>query len=218
MGYFKKKFRSVKKLPSWLYVFPELLVRLWLFSCRVRVSDPYNQVSDSHAVIPLLWHNRLLFFPLMFPREVRERTVALISPSRDGQYIADFAARFGVRALRGSSRDRGMLAQHQAFKELAAGNHVVFTPDGPRGPKYKMSRGPIHLAGLSGRPIVPLAINASRYWQLRSWDNFQLPKPFCRIDLVVGKPLNIPADLSTEEMERERVRIENELKTISRDL
>jgi len=218
MGWFKKKFRSMKKLPSWLYIFPELLVRAWAGSCRIRITDPGNQIRDSRAVIPLLWHNRLLFFPLLFPPEVRRRTVALISPSRDGQYIADFAARFGVRALRGSSRDRGMLAQHNAFREIQAGNHVVFTPDGPRGPKYRLSRGPIHLASVSGRPVLPIAINASRYWQLRSWDNFQLPKPFCRIELVLGAPIYIPPDLTAEEMEKKRAEVEAAMNSLARDL
>lgn len=218
MSSLKKKFRSVKKLPSWLYLFPELLVRLWLFSCRVRIYDPTGQIRNPEALIPLLWHNRLLFMPLVFPPQVRRRTVALISPSRDGQYIADFAGRFGVRALRGSSRDRGSSAQHQAFREIASGNHVVFTPDGPRGPKYRLSRGPIHLASLSGRPIVPVAINASRYWQLKSWDNFQLPKPFCRIEVVVGAPIQVPPELSMEQMEETRKEVEAAMRSISRDL
>ncbi len=218
MGFFKQKFRNIKKLPDWIYVFPELLVRAWLATCKVTVQDPKNLILESKAAIPLLWHNRLIFFPLLFPNEVRRRTVALISPSRDGQYIADFAGRFGVRALRGSSNKKGASAQRQALHELENGNHVVFTPDGPRGPKYVLSKGPIHLAMLTGRPIVVLAINASKYWQLKSWDNFQLPKPFCRIKLVAAGPFYIPPDLSDAGIEEARVKIEQTLKEISCDL
>lgn len=217
MGILKKKFRSIKKLPDWIYIFPELLVRLWKSTCRVKIHDPYNHIESTEGLIVLLWHNRLLFFPLLFPLATRKRTVALISPSRDGQYIADFARRFGVRALRGSSNKRGALAQRAAVHELENGYNVVFTPDGPRGPKYRLSRGPVHLAMLTGHRIIPVAVNCSRYWQLKSWDNFQLPKPFCRIDLTLGQAVTIPSGLSDEELENERLRVEKLLTEVTRD-
>lgn len=217
MGILKKKFRSIKKLPDWIYIFPELLVRLWKSTCRVKVHDPYNHIESTEGLIVLLWHNRLLFFPLLFPLATRKRTVALISPSRDGQYIADFAGRFGVRALRGSSNKRGALAQRAAVHELEKGYNVVFTPDGPRGPKYRLSRGPVHLAMLTGHRIIPVAVNCSRYWQLKSWDNFQLPKPFCRVDLTLGQAVTIPSNLSDEELENERLRVEKLLTEVTRD-
>lgn len=217
MGILKKKFRSIKKLPDWVYIFPELLVRLWKSTCRVTVHDPYNHIESTEGLIVLLWHNRLLFFPLLFPLATRKRTVALISPSRDGQYIADFAGRFGVRALRGSSNKRGALAQRAAVHELESGRNVVFTPDGPRGPKYRLSRGPVHLAMLTGHRIIPVAVNCSRYWQLRSWDNFQLPKPFCKIDLVLGEAVAVAPNLSDAELESERIRVEKLLAGVTRD-
>jgi lysophospholipid acyltransferase (LPLAT)-like uncharacterized protein len=33
----------------------------------------------------------------------------------------------------------------------------------------------------AGAPIVPMAVAASRSWQLRSWDRFEIPKPFARV-------------------------------------
>lgn len=217
MGILKKKFRSIKKLPDWIYIFPELLVRLWKSSCRIKITDPFNHIESTEGLIVLLWHNRLLFFPLLFPLPTRQRTVALISPSRDGQYIADFAGRFGVRALRGSSNKRGALAQLAAVRELEHGNNVVFTPDGPRGPKYHLSRGPVHLAMRTGHRIIPVSVNCSRYWELKSWDNFQLPKPFCKIEVILGAPLTIPPDLDDATLERERLRVEALLRGVTRD-
>jgi lysophospholipid acyltransferase (LPLAT)-like uncharacterized protein len=81
-----------------------------------------------------------------------------------------------------------------------------------------MHRGPIHLASLTNTRIVPLIINASRYWQLKSWDRFQIPKPFSRLTLVLGDPLEIPGDLSSkEELEIWRQRVEGKLMEITRD-
>ncbi len=217
MGLFKKKFRNIKKLPNWIYFFPEMFVRCWLLSCRVKVIDPQNLIVNSRSAIVLLWHNRLLFFPVLFPKATRLRTTAMISPSRDGQYIADFAGRFGIKALRGSSSKKGASAQRLAISELEAGNHVVITPDGPRGPKYILSRGPAQLAMLTSRPVIPAVVNASRYWQLKSWDNFQLPKPFCKIELIIGEPIHVPQNLNAEQIEQERLKIQDSLVKITRD-
>jgi lysophospholipid acyltransferase (LPLAT)-like uncharacterized protein len=93
--------------------------------------------------------------------------------------------------------------------------NISMTPDGPRGPKYKLSMGPIILSSMTGYPILPISVNASRYWQLKSWDNFQIPKPFSRLQLNVGKSISIPPNLSDEEMEKWRVHVEEKLNEVS---
>ena len=105
---------------------------------------------------------------------------------------------FGLRSARGSSSRAGAHAQLEAARALKSGYHVAFTPDGPRGPRYHMSKGPIHLASMYGTCVLPVAVNASRYWECRSWDRFQIPKPFCKLQLVIGKPITIPPDLDAE--------------------
>lgn len=218
MNLLKKKFRKVKKLPDWLFVPPALLLRCFKrFLLRTEVSGPYHLVESSDSFITVTWHNRLLYFPAMFPRHVRKRTSAVISASRDGQYIADLAKQFGVSSVRGSTSRKGADAQRQALKALRAGNHVSFTPDGPRGPRYAMSRGPIHLASISGHQIVPISINASRYWELGSWDGFQIPKPFARVVLTIGDKIAIPPDLNEEELEHWRQFVEKKLLEITAD-
>lgn len=118
--------------------------------------------------------------------------MAVVSASRDGQYIADFISTLGIASLRGSSSKRGLHAQLAAIRAMRDGYHVSFTPDGPRGPRYQMKNGPIQLASLSGRKIIPISLNASRYWSVRSWDRFQIPKPFSRITLELGEAIEIP--------------------------
>jgi lysophospholipid acyltransferase (LPLAT)-like uncharacterized protein len=80
-----------------------------------------------------------------------------------------------------------------------------------------MSQGPIHLASVTGIPVLPIAINASSYWELRSWDRFQIPKPWAKLTLVIGEPIRIPADLDDEELERQRKIVEERLLAITRD-
>ena len=216
MGYLKQKFRDTKKLPDWIFFLLAGFLRFMRFCFyRVKVVDPDGLIGSSRGVVGVTWHNRLLFFPAVFPKEVRKCTVAVVSASRDGQYIADLIKCFGLRSARGSSSRGGAQAQLEASRELKAGNHVSFTPDGPRGPRYRMSKGPIHLASMHHTSVVPVTVNASRYWECKSWDRFQIPKPFSTLTVVIGTPIPVPADLDAEGLEKYRKMAEDALNEIS---
>ena len=196
MGYFKQKFRSIKKLPTWLYWFPARLMVAMLHTLyRVRVEDPFHHIEQARGAVAVTWHNRLMFFAAIFPPATRRRTVAVVSASRDGQYVADFIANLGLRSLRGSSTRGGAKAQ------LA----------------YVMKNGPIQLASLTGGGIIPISVNASRCWAVKSWDRFQIPKPFCRLTLVMGERIAIPPDLDAEGLEYYRKLVEDALLAITVD-
>ena len=219
MGRVKKKFRSIKKLPNWIFFILMLLIKC-MVRCfyRVRIEDPYNYIDSKENFVVVIWHNRLLLLPALFPPSVRKRTKAVISASRDGQYIADVVHQFGLQTLRGSSSRKASNVQRSAVQAVKEGWHVCFTPDGPRGPKYYMHRGPIHLASYTNTRIIPLIVNSSRYWQLKSWDRFQIPKPFSKLTLVVGAPVKIPDNLSDkEDLEIWRQRLEDKLMEITED-
>lgn len=216
MSYLKKKFRETKKLPDWIFwILAGFIKFMRVCFYRVRVVDPDGLINTSERMVAVTWHNRLLFFPAVFPAAVRKRTVAVVSASRDGQYIADLIKCFGLRSARGSSSKGGMHAQLEAARALKDGFHISFTPDGPRGPRYHMSKGPIHLASVYGTCVVPVAINASRYWECRSWDRFQIPKPFSTLTLVIGEPISIPPDLDEESLECYRKQAEDALNRAS---
>ena len=215
---FKHSFRQIKKLPDWIYILPAALLKL-LFRCAYRVTydDPDNLRFTTKTAIGLAWHNRLLFFPAAFAGPLARNTMAVISASRDGQYVADFIARFGIGALRGSSSRGGAAAQLGALKALKDGKFVVFTPDGPRGPRYRLKKGPIQLASLSGVPIALISINASRAWHLSSWDQFQLPCPGAKLTVVIRGLYHIPSDLDAEQLAEHTARIEQEFLKITCD-
>ena len=212
-----KSYRKIKKLPDFVYTPLALILKfVKAFLMKACMTDPHNNMRfEKMPYITVTWHNRLLFFPAMFTKKIRQRTYALISPSRDGQYVADLTKKFGVRSVRGSSNKRGAIALNEAMDILNHGYNLSITPDGPRGPKYKMSRGAIILASKTGYPILPLSINASRYWELKSWDNFQIPKPFSKLELVVGESIKIPPKISEKEIEKWQQFVESKLMEIS---
>ena len=218
MKSFKEYFRQIKKFPTWIFFFPYIILKVnSLLFFRRRIVDPLNMIENARGCVTVTWHNRLLYFPAIFPKAACKRTVAVVSASRDGQYVSDLISFFGIKAMRGSSKKRGANALLGATRALKDGYHVSFTPDGPRGPKYTMSRGPIHLASTQGAKLVPVSINASRYWSIKSWDNFQIPKPFSTLTLVIGEPVAIPPDLDDAGLEEWRIKAEQALMAITED-
>jgi lysophospholipid acyltransferase (LPLAT)-like uncharacterized protein len=219
MGKKKKKSRLIQRLPNWVsFIFVFLMKHAPCCLFKIKIENPHKYLESEENVIIISWHNRLLFLTALFPDRFRRRTKAIVSASRDGQYIADLAHQFGVKTLRGSSSSKASSVQRNATRAIQEGWHVAFTPDGPRGPKYKMQRGPVHLASLTGARIIPVSVNASRYWQLKSWDNFQIPKPFSRLTFVVGDAITVPKKISSkEDMEIWRKKAEASLMKITLD-
>lgn len=184
---------------------------------RLDIHDPNNCMDvKTYPYITVTWHNRLLFFPTLFPRWAREKSAAMISASRDGQYLASIVGYFGIRTVRGSTSRKGAAALRESIAMLKEGTNVCITPDGPRGPRYVMSKGPVILASMTGIPVVPLGINYSSFWELKSWDRFQIPRPWSRIKMVIGDPLRIPPNITDEELEGWRLLLEERLNSASR--
>jgi lysophospholipid acyltransferase (LPLAT)-like uncharacterized protein len=65
--------------------------------------------------------------------------------------------------------------------------------------------------------VCPLSINASKYWSVKSWDGFQIPKPGATLTVVFGKPITVPKNLEGEEIEKWRLVLENALNEITVD-
>ena len=49
--------------------------------------------------------------------------------------------------------------------------------------------------------IITVTGSATKYWQMKSWDRFMLPKPFGKIQIVVSSPINIVEKSYTTEEE-----------------
>lgn len=144
-----------------------------------------TQIDDSQHVC-VCWHGELFMSPQAY-RHVHKKhpASAIISSHFDGSLIAGTLAKFNIRSLRGSSRKGAKQVLIQAFKSIKQGEEVLITPDGPKGPRHAMSDGAIGIALKSKLPIFVMNFQAKRYWKLRSWDKFVIPKPFTQVDFYI---------------------------------
>jgi len=151
-----------------------------------------------------------LIFPFVLRRFfVHRHGAALISASRDGELLADAIKRFGFDVVRGSSSRLGASAILQLEGVLASGRDVVITPDGPRGPAYELGPGIIFLAQKSGAAVVPINIEYSSCWRIKSWARFIVPRPFARVRVIIGAPYRVRSTSTDDEFEAERLRLQN---------
>jgi len=135
-----------------------------------------------------LWHDGI-FLGTYYLRD--RGIVVMTSRSFDGEYIARFIQRFGFGAIRGSSSRGALRAMVAMIKAMRSGLAMAFTVDGPRGPRYVAQPGPILLARKTGNPILPFNIEPRSYWTAKSWDQMQIPKPFTRAAVIIGKPIYV---------------------------
>ena len=186
-------------------------MQLWVRTLRYEIDDRAGVIGKpvNENYIGALWHNRLLIFPFVLRRFFSNRGgAALISASRDGELLADAIKRFDFDVVRGSSSRLGARAILQLTDVLASGRDVVITPDGPRGPAYELGPGIIFLAQKSGAPVVPVNMEYSSYWRLKSWDRFILPRPFSKVRVIIGQSQHVRSTSTPEEFETERLRLQ----------
>jgi len=165
--------------------------------------------------IAALWHNRLLLISFVLKKFVPQRPGAgLISASRDGDLVADLTQRFGFHVVRGSSSRMGASAILELGNVLASGRDILITPDGPRGPAYELGPGIIFLAQKTGAAVVPVNMEYSSCWRVKSWDRFILPRPFSKVRVIFGPPHRVRSTATPEEFEAERLRLQNAMMSL----
>jgi len=188
------------------------LIALLGATLRWRVSglERFDEIAaGGRRPVMAFWHGRILSATYYF----RGRGIVVItSENFDGEWIARIIERFGYGTARGSSSRGGQRALLQLKRALVEGKAAGFTLDGPRGPAERAQPGAVWLAGATGQPLLPFHLEADRSWVARSWDRTQIPKPFSRVALAVGAPIEVPPDADEAVLEAKRLELEEALR------
>lgn len=161
-------------------------------------ADPRASAGPKPGCMVAIWHGRMLV-GVEYAR-ARDWSI-LVSPSADGEISERMLRAFGYRVVRGSSSRGGARALREMLTLLRAGSVIVLTPDGPRGPRHGMNPGLAWMSRATGFPIVPVGLVSDRAWHLSSWDAFTIPKPFARVAIVYGEPVQVPRESSEAELD-----------------
>lgn len=135
----------------------------------------------------------------------------LISQSRDGDLIDTIAKKFKNTSVRGSSSKGGIQALKKLIKLAKENKRIVITPDGPKGPAFKVQDGIITLASKTGIPIIAFHLESTKQKIAKSWDSTRIPFLFNKIIIRYSDPIFIPPNLSEQEFEFYRKLLEEKM-------
>ena len=209
------KARAIGTLAGWI-------IRILSWTLRFKVEDRCGFTEEGRIdgpVIWCIWHNRMVgLATARRPVYPRRQGVVLTSASHDGAAIAAAVKVLGVGAVRGSSSRRGSAAIKELVRCVKRGLDVGVTPDGPRGPRYRLNPGVIKLAQVTQVPVMGFHVHFGAAIRLKTWDRFVIPLPFSKLTVIFDELLAVPRDLDDDGFEAKRREIEEMMRAGVDDL
>lgn len=191
------------------------LIQVVCMTLRIKNEREADEDEYDQTFLACLWHNRNFVCPYVWDQSGYQQEMgAFTSASKDGALLASVVKRFGMQSYRGSTHRRGVTAFLEAKNSVEKGACLAITPDGPKGPIYKIQPGIIKLASLTGIPIVMFCVEYENCWRVNSaWDKYCVPKPFSKVNILWRKPVYIPRDLDESTMREYVEKIELAMRT-----
>jgi lysophospholipid acyltransferase (LPLAT)-like uncharacterized protein len=170
-----------------------------------------NEVEDlvksKKSIIIAVWHDKVALSHDVFTK-VRKKYKkynfhVLASKHGDGMIIGKILNNFKIKSIYGSTRKEGkekrgisLVDFRKIFKLLKSGAAICITPDGPRGPRHKITGHLVNIAKISQAPIFPASYYISNKKIFNTWDKFVFPLPFSKIYFYIGEGIKIPKNLN----------------------
>ncbi len=159
---------------------------------------PRGDLGDGPVIFACL--HRDILPAIMYVRSARP--ALLVSDSPDGDILVKTLGQRDYRIVRGATGGDGRRALVLLRRELEAGHSVGLAVDGPEGPFGSIREGVLHLARLTGTPVVPLVARASHPLILNTWDRTVVPVPFRKVEMDTGPVMRISRDAGDVDMKK----------------
>ncbi len=151
--------------------------------------------NEGKNYVLAFWHGTMLL-PWYLNR--KKNFAALTSKSKDGDLLAKILKHWKYEVVRGSSSTGGNVALGIMIDYAKNNSSIAITPDGPRGPVHKMKAGAVITAKKSGLPLVLCGIGIKKKKNLKSWDSFEVPVPFTKVNVIFSDPVYTDGTLDYE--------------------
>lgn len=174
-------------------------------------TDPAYPGGNARKRLYIFWHE---YIPYMLYLRKRCNLTMLLSRHKDADILGEVADIFGFGTVRGSTSKGGAEAV-RTMMQKSKQCHLTMTPDGPRGPRRKLSRGCIFLASKLQIPLILLGLGYDRPWRMPTWDKFAVPKPFSRARCIFSPEIFVPPNLDKKMSEEFCLAIEKTMTQLS---
>jgi len=178
-----------------LYGFISVLIKTYRIK-TINERNVFELLESKQNFILAFWHGTMLI-PWYYHRN--KRILGLISKSKDGEILARILKKWNYIVARGSSSKGGEIALGIMIDYAKHEGPVCITPDGPKGPPHQFKAGAVIAAKKSGMPLVLLGVGYKNKYSLKSWDKFEIPKPFSEVNLTYSDKIYIDKNATYEE-------------------
>ncbi|TLD96767.1 DUF374 domain-containing protein [Helicobacter jaachi] len=182
-----------------------MYVVLWILYALTRHRFYITPYVGKENIIGAFWHGEFLMLPFIYKqlqkqmsKERNKGYYIIASHHFDAQLMVNLCALFGLKPLRGSTSKGGLKVLIESLKLLENGYDIGIAPDGPKGPYHSIGDGVVAMSKKTKRRIIPMRVVYSKYWELKSWDKFRIPKPFSRIDYYALDGFVVEEDMDLE--------------------
>ncbi|MFI4983730.1 MAG: lysophospholipid acyltransferase family protein [Rickettsiales bacterium] len=189
------------------YKLASYLVRIYVYivlkTCQFTIEfdkEAEEIVKSRRLCLMSYWHGRIIFFPSFYTKY--GKFGAIVSAHGDGQIVADVIESYGHQTARGSSRKNNVSAMRDTIRLLRQNVSIHLTPDGPKGPRFKIKGGVMELAKKFDIAVIPSCFSITRGKMLNTWDRFLLPMPFAKVLINIGKPVYATGVKDNEKLQK----------------
>ena len=152
-----------------------------------------NVIADKNSKqtsgIYYFWHQNLIG-SVLFLKKNQRNINCIVSPSNDGKIAGSVCEKLGFNVLYGSSYKSPVALIKKTLRSLKKDPRLFVVGDGSRGPAFNLQPGIVKLAKTSNLPLIFLECSASSFFTMKkSWDQFQIPKPFSTITIKVHQQM-----------------------------
>ena len=182
------------------YIIPFALKLLYA-SLRISVTPPTlkKQLTEKGAIFTF-WHGKMVAGWLLAKSLLPDKQLqAVVSLSEDGRILSDALEQFDYTLIRGSSSKGADEVKLAMQKSISKEQIIVLTPDGPRGPVNQFKYGTLRIASTNNYQLIFAEINYTKAWKLKSWDKFEIPRPFSKTTVKLHT-IDLPDFISEEEL------------------
>lgn len=185
-----------------LQVLPYIVVGFFVLlykTCKIELINfdrmkPFKNCEKSGILS--FWHKDIVTVVTFF--DSVKKTIAMVSPSKDGEYIARILKIKGIIPSRGSTGKGALMSMREMIRYVKKGFNAAIVADGSRGPALKAQPGAVYLAAQTGSPIIPCNVIIDKKIRFNSWDKMEIPLPFSKIRIVFGPLIHVPKVITKE--------------------
>ncbi len=170
-------------------------------------------IRTNQNFVIAFWHGTMLV-PWFI--QDKKNMAALVSQSRDGNLLTKLLEHWDYKVVRGSSSSGGQTALESIIDLIKQNHSVAITPDGPRGPQFKFKAGAAIASKKTRVPLVLLGVGYKNKKILKSWDHFEIPFFFSKVNIIFSDQIEISDKLTYDETSEMILKCEHQLNDLQK--